>query len=1296
MLQGLVNTLKTLFVTGSCLLIISCSCSNTAGVKGNGDLIAPKVSSTNPSKFKTKVSLNTFISVSFNEEMNSNSITQQSFYLKDKNKRLIPAEVFSNGKNSILKPSEVLEPFSSYSATVARKAADLNGNLLTQDYQWSFTTGNELDNTPPEVEEIIPGENEENVKIDSNLTVYFNELIDYTSINESSFRLENNAGTQITGSLEIIDNQIIFNPTEPFSFGTQYSLTLTTEIQDVSGNNLSSNFTNFFTTESLPDTTGPYVVNVYPKNEALNVASNSSISVAFDEELGNDATNPNNFLVTHSNGQNVSGIITLKNNTLFFTPSTEFSTKTQYTVSLKKAISDINGNPMLADFSWQFTTGDFADTSPPSVSFVMPEIDAVDVANNNAITVTFSEAIDPKTLGVNKFTVQEGNTYISGDIAYSGTTAIFKPNKIMANNTEHTVTIIKGVSDLAGNLTANDFTWSFTVGTERDNNIPRVSSVYPANDANSFAVNSSIIVRFTEAMNPSTLTPQTFYLQDSAGNTVDGLVVTIGASSSFKPLTSLNFEEQYTAFISNMAEDLAENTMAETYSWNFTTASLEDTISPSIISTVPSSASQQAAVNRGIIVSFSESIDAESINQESFYLTDTANKLIPGTVSVIENTATFWPNNELDYTKTYVVTLLKSITDLSGNPLNKIFSWNFTTSSQPDTVSPTVILTVPAENGLAAINHRLAIQFSEAMNTASLSAATVILTKLDNTEIPINVNIAERNAYITPINTLDFDTFYRIKISTGVKDLANNRMANEFILNFQTSLHPDLAPPFVVSTSPYSEEPNVLITQNPSIVFSEAINCITVTSDHFRILNNSIPIAGTVQCSVDSMTLTFIPNNPLPTQTTFTLQATTDIIDLSGDNLEAPYQSAFTTAAWTQQNGTFLSDQTFSITADSSNNLLSAGFTMGNFGAINAGSADIFITKHSKDSLLLWTQQFGSAQDDFATAVTTDNTGNVYITGYTYGDLAGSNQGASDIFIMKLDSNGLLLWQQQLGTLEDDAANSITLDNAGNILVAAYSFSSFDGKPHSGEHDIVTLKLDRDGNKLWSQQFGSPAYDIPNSIKVDSANNIYLTGYTEGTLNGNPNQGEADVFVSKLNTSGALQWTTLLGSGSEEKAQALTLDSDDNIIISGFTLGDLQGETNLGNFGADQFVAKIANDGTLMWYRQTGTTVDDRAYGVAVTAEDDIIVTGYTAGDMAGINAGKFDVVSYKLGADNGNTLWTTQLGTIEDDVSFALALDSEDNIYLGGFTLGNLDAIVNLGQQDFTLLKLNPAGDKQ
>ena len=96
---------------------------------------------------------------------------------------------------------------------------------------------------------------------------------------------------------------------------------------------------------------------------------------------------------------------------------------------------------------------------------------------------------------------------------------------------------------------------------------------------------------------------------------------------------------------------------------------------------------------------------------------------------------------------------------------------------------------------------------------------------------------------------------------------------------------------------------------------------------------------------------------------------------------------------------------------------------------------------------------------------------------------------------------------------------------------------------------------------------------------MDSSDNIYVTGSTSGGLDGNTNSGDSDLFLVKYNSSGVKQWTKQLGTSSGDYGRGVTVDSSDNIYVTGDTSGGLDGNTNSG--GADIFVMQYNSDGVL-------------------------------------------------------------------------------------------------------------------
>ena len=137
-----------------------------------------------------------------------------------------------------------------------------------------------------------------------------------------------------------------------------------------------------------------------------------------------------------------------------------------------------------------------------------------------------------------------------------------------------------------------------------------------------------------------------------------------------------------------------------------------------------------------------------------------------------------------------------------------------------------------------------------------------------------------------------------------------------------------------------------------------------------------------------------------------------------------------------------------------------------------------------------------------------------------------------------------------------------------------------DDNTNSGSEDIFLVKYNSSGEKQWTQQLGGTSgNDEGKGVTVDSSNNIYVTGYTTKGLDGNTSYGNHDIFLVKYNSSGVKQWTKPLGSSGGDYGYGVTVDSSNYIYVTGSTGGGLDGNTNSGSF--DVFLVKYNSDGVL-------------------------------------------------------------------------------------------------------------------
>ena len=391
---------------------------------------------------------------------------------------------------------------------------------------------------------------------------------------------------------------------------------------------------------------------------------------------------------------------------------------------------------------------------------------------------------------------------------------------------------------------------------------------------------------------------------------------------------------------------------------------------------------------------------------------------------------------------------------------------------------------------------------------------------------------------------------------------------------------------------------------------------------------------------------------------------------------------------WTKLLGSTTHDIGRKVATDLNNNVYMTGYTLGDIdGNTNQGLYDLFLTKYDSDGNTQWTQMLGSISSERTYGIAIDSNNNVYISGIAESDLDGNtNQGENDVFLTKYDSDGNKQWTQMLGTTDNDYNHQMAIDSNNNVYVNGYTQGDLDGNTNQGETDAFLTKYDSDGNKQWTQMLGTTDIDESHGVATDSNNNVYITGYTRSDLDGNTNQGGYDAFLTKYDSEGAKRWTQTLGTNQRDISYGVATDSNNSIYITGYTRGDLDGNTNQGLY--DSFLTKYDSEGDKKWTQMLGSNNFDHSQGVTTDSNNNIYITGYTQGDLDGnSNQGGYDAFLTKYDSE-GNKQWTQTLGTIKAEVSLGVATDSNNNIYITGYAGGNLDGNTNQGGYDAFLTK--------
>jgi hypothetical protein len=278
------------------------------------------------------------------------------------------------------------------------------------------------------------------------------------------------------------------------------------------------------------------------------------------------------------------------------------------------------------------------------------------------------------------------------------------------------------------------------------------------------------------------------------------------------------------------------------------------------------------------------------------------------------------------------------------------------------------------------------------------------------------------------------------------------------------------------------------------------------------------------------------------------------------------------------------------------------------------------------------------------------------------------------------------VWGKQFGSTDEDYTLNHVTDKDGNIYVSGKTKGSMDGQ-NLGENDGYIIKMDSLSNTIWSKQFGTPQNDDVQWSAIDEKGCVYITGITLGSMEGK-NMGKEDIFVVKYNPDGKMAWTRQFGTDSTDMAQGIYADQKGGIYIAGGTMG-IMGEKSYGSM--DGIIMKINENGQKIFVSQFGTSGNDNAVGISGDGKS-VFITGTTWGDLGGKNQGMIDAFA-GIFSDAGLPVKFIQFGTDGFDIGLQIVSDQEGNLYVGGSTSGNLEN-TQQGEGDCFLTRINSAGE--
>ncbi len=396
------------------------------------------------------------------------------------------------------------------------------------------------------------------------------------------------------------------------------------------------------------------------------------------------------------------------------------------------------------------------------------------------------------------------------------------------------------------------------------------------------------------------------------------------------------------------------------------------------------------------------------------------------------------------------------------------------------------------------------------------------------------------------------------------------------------------------------------------------------------------------------------------------------------------------------------------VSTDAIGNVFMTGYfksptiTFGTTTLTNAGSNDVFIVKYDATGNVLWAKSVGGAYDERGQSVSTDASGNVFMTGYfisptiSFGTTTLTNTYASnlysDVFIVKYDATGNVLWAKSVGGAYDERGQSVSTDASGNVFMTGYFISptiSFGTTTLTNTYasnlysDFFIVKYDTSGNVLWAKSAEGAYDDSGQSVCTDASGNVFIAGYfasptiTFGTTTLTNTNSSWDIFIVKYDSSGNVLWAKSAEGAYDDIGNSVSTDAIGNVFMTGiyysptitFGITTLTNAINV----ADIFIVKYDTSGNVLWAKSAEGTWYDLSYGVCTDVIGNVFITGafysptitFGTTTLTNVNAAN-DIFIVKYDA-SGNVLWAKSAGGTGYDEGYAVSTDASGNVFLTG-----------------------------
>lgn len=374
----------------------------------------------------------------------------------------------------------------------------------------------------------------------------------------------------------------------------------------------------------------------------------------------------------------------------------------------------------------------------------------------------------------------------------------------------------------------------------------------------------------------------------------------------------------------------------------------------------------------------------------------------------------------------------------------------------------------------------------------------------------------------------------------------------------------------------------------------------------------------------------------------------------------------------------------------------------------NIGEGDIWLVKINSQGVVQWDEAIGGTGNENLISLDTTSDGGFILGSHSLSGISGDktegNLGDYDFWVIKTDSLANIEWQNTIGGSAGEQLKKVYQTTDGGYVVAGSSSSGISGdktETNYGDNDIWVLKLNNTGSIVWQNTIGGNDTDYLNDAKAGPNGSIYLAGNSRSNIGVDKTEnligGTSDYWVIKLDAVGQIVWQNTIGGSDADNLNDLVVHSDGSALLIGTSRSNISGDKTENNIGDnDYWLVKLDNQGVVEWEETIGGTETDDPSEV-ISKGDGYLITGFSqsgvSGDKTEASYGGWDYWIMEIN-NQADILWQKTVGGDDWDICYSMDRTEDGGIVLGGSSASGISgdkSEADIGNGDYWIVKLGP-----